>query len=442
MCSKVKEKKMSQIVKTDNKIQSLKNVVVYLDGSFKRADVYVDNGIISDVCLCLNNNGKDVFCEDDLFIFPGFTDVHVHLREPGFLYKETVKTGTLAAAHGGYTNVCAMANLNPVPDCLEHLKIELDAIKKDACINVVPYGAITVGEQGEVLSQMDEMAPFVAGFSDDGRGVQNADMMETAMKKAKALNKIIVAHCEDNSLLRGGYIHDGEYARLNGHKGICSESEYLPIKRDIELVEKTGVSYHVCHVSAKESVDIIRQAKAEGVDITCETAPHYLILDDMMLKDEGRFKMNPPIRSREDRQALIEGIKDGTIDMIATDHAPHSMEEKSKGLEKSLMGIVGIENAFSLMYTHLVKTGIITLEKLIELMSVNPNKRFGFDSSIKKGNSADFTAFKLNTQYTINTDDNLSMGKSTPFEGEKVFGKCIFTVYKGVFVWQENLTEK
>ncbi len=433
---------MSQIVMADNKIQAVKNAMVFLDGTFKRADVYVDNGIISDVCLCFENNGEDPLFEDDLFIFPGFTDVHVHLREPGFSYKETIKTGTLASAHGGYTTVCAMANLNPVPDSLENLNVELEAIKKDACINVAPYGAITVGELGEKLSKMEEMAPYVAGFSDDGRGVQDASMMEEAMKRAKALDKIIVAHCEENSLLNGGYIHDGEYAKKNGHKGICSESEYLPIKRDIELAKKTGVRYHICHVSAKESVDIIRQAKKEGVDVTCETAPHYLILDDMMLKDEGRFKMNPPIRSKADRQALIDGIADGTIDMIATDHAPHSFEEKSKGLKDSLMGIVGIENAFSLMYTHLVRTGIISLEKLIELMSVNPNKRFGFKCDIKKGNSADFTAFKLNKQYTINTQDNLSKGKSTPFEDEEVFGKCIFTVYKGVFVWQENLTEK
>ncbi len=433
---------MSQIIKTDNKIQAVKNAVVFSDGGFKRADVLIDNGIISDVCLCLNNDADSAFNEDDLFVFPGFTDVHVHLREPGFLYKETVKTGTLASAHGGYTTVCAMANLNPVPDSVENLNIELEAIKKDAVINVAPYGAITVGELGEALSDMEGMAPFVAGFSDDGRGVQNPDIMEKAMNIAKNLDKIIVAHCEDNSLLNGGYIHDGEYARQNGHRGISSESEFLPIARDIELLKKTGAKYHVCHVSAKESVDIIRQAKKDGVDITCETAPHYLILDDSMLKDEGRFKMNPPIRSKADKLALIEGIKDGTIDMIATDHAPHSDEEKSKGLEKSLMGIVGIENAFSLMYTHLVKTGIISLEKLIELMSVNPNKRFGFDSSIKKGNSADFTAFKLNKQYTIDTADNLSKGKSTPFNGEKVFGKCMFTVYKGVFVWQENMTER
>ncbi len=433
---------MPQILNTGNKIQAVKNAVVFLEGALKRADLYIDNGIISDVCLHSDNNSSDALFEDDLFVFPGFTDVHVHLREPGFLYKENIKTGTLASAHGGYTTVCAMANLNPVPDSLDNLNIELNAIRKDACINVVPYGAITVGELGKTLSGMQDMAPYVAGFSDDGKGVQDTYLMEEAMKKAKTLDKIIVAHCEDNSLLNGGYIHDGEYARLNGHKGICSESEYLPIKRDIELAKKTGVKYHICHVSAKESVEAIRRAKAEGVDVTCETAPHYLILDDMMLKDEGRFKMNPPIRSKEDRQALIEGIIDGTIDMIATDHAPHSMEEKSKGLKDSLMGIVGIENSFSLMYTNLVKTGIISLEKLVELMSVNPNKRFGFDSSIKKGNSADFTAFKLDKKYTINSMENFSMGKSTPFENEEVYGKCVFTVYKGVFVWKENMTER
>ena len=310
---------------------------------------------------------------DSYTVFPGFVDVHVHLREPGYFYKETVKSGTAAAARGGYVGVCSMPNLSPVPDNLERLRQQLDIIENDACIGVYPYGSITVSEAGENLSDMEAMAQYVAGFSDDGKGVQSREMMKEAMLRAKSLGKIIVAHCEDNSLLNGGYIHDGEYARKNGHKGICSESEWGPIARDIELLKETGASYHVCHISTKESVEIIRKAKAEGVDITCETAPHYLVMNDGMLKDEGRFKMNPPIRSEADRLALIEGVKDGTIDMIATDHAPHSAEEKSRGLKGSLMGIVGIETAFPVLYTELVKKGVITLERLTELLCVNPS---------------------------------------------------------------------
>ena len=304
------------------------------------------------------------FSNGDFVCLPGFADVHVHLREPGFFYKETIESGTRASARGGFTDVCSMPNLNPVPDSYDNLKLQLDIIKKDALIGVHPFGSITKKEMGEELSDMEDMAPFVAGFSDDGRGVQSEEMMISAMEKAKSLNKIIVAHCEDNSLLNGGYIHDGEYARKNNHKGICSESEWGPIQRDIELIKKTGCSYHVCHISTKESVDLIRKAKKDGVDITCETGPHYLLLNDMNLKEEGRFKMNPPIRSEEDRLALIEGIKDGTIDMIATDHAPHSSEEKSKGLKDSLMGVVGIETSFPLMYTNFVKTGMLSLENL------------------------------------------------------------------------------
>ena len=367
---------------------------------------------------------------DNCVVFPGFADVHVHLREPGFVYKETVESGTKASARGGYTAVCSMPNLNPVPDSLENLSIQLDAIKKDACISVYPYGAITVGENGEKIADLEKMAPYVKGFSDDGRGVQSEEMMEEVMIRAKKLGKIVVAHCEDNSLLCGGYIHDGEYARKNGHKGICSESEWGPIKRDIELVRKTGCAYHVCHISTKESVELIRAAKREGLDITCETAPHYLLLDDSMLEDDGRFKMNPPIRSRADREALLEGIKDGTIDMIATDHAPHSEEEKSKGLKGSLMGIVGIETAFPLLYTHLVKTGFITLDKLVELFSTNARRRF----DLPLGD--DFTVWNLDEKYKIDSSGFLSKGKSTPFEGCGVYGRCMLTVHKNKVVWK------
>ncbi len=377
---------------------------------------------------------------DDLFskfnspkytVFPGFCDVHVHFREPGFSYKETVLSGSLAAAHGGFTAVCTMPNLNPVPDNSEHLKLQTDLIKA-APINILPYGSITVGENGEELSQMEEIKNTVVAFSDDGRGVQSIDLMRQAMKTAKKLNKIIVAHCEDNSLLRGGYIHDGEYAKAHNHKGICSESEWGPIKRDLELAKEIGCAYHVCHISTKESVEIIRQAKKDGVNVTCETAPHYLVLDDTNLQEDGRFKMNPPLRSPDDRLALIEGIKDGTIDMLATDHAPHSKEEKSKGLASSAFGIVGLETAFPVMYTHLVKTDIITMDRLIELMVTAPRHRFG----IPLGN--DFTVWDLEKEITVNPDGFLSLGKATPFKDDKLFGKCHLTVYNGQKVFMEE----
>ena len=362
-------------------------------------------------------------------VFPGFCDVHVHFREPGFSYKETIVSGSLAAARGGYTAVCTMPNLNPVPDSVEHLAQQLALIEDGACIHVYPYGAITVGEKGDVLADLEGMAPNIIGFSDDGRGVQSDDMMETAMRRAKALGKMIVAHCEINSLLRGGYIHDGEYAKAHGHRGICSESEWGQIARDLELVRKTGCSYHVCHISAKESVELIRKAKAEGLDVTCETGPHYLVMDDSDLQEDGRFKMNPPLRSREDREALIAGILDGTIDMIATDHAPHSAEEKGKGLEKSAFGIVGIETAFQILYTYLVEPGILSLDKLMALLVTNPRRRF----SIPMG--CDFSVWDLDEEYTVDPADFLSMGKATPFTGWKVKGKCIATVCDGKLVY-------
>ena len=363
-------------------------------------------------------------------VVPAFCDVHVHLREPGFFYKETIKTGTKAAAAGGYTDVFSMPNLNPVPDSVENIKQQLDIIEKDAVVRVHPYAAITVGQKGEELADFDGLAPLCAAFSDDGRGVQSEDMMRQAMFKAKEHNMIIAAHCEDNSLLFGGYIHDGEYAKAHGHKGICSESEWGPIKRDIELIKETGCKYHVCHVSTKESVELIRKAKAEGVDITCETGPHYLVLDDGCLQENARFKMNPPLRSEEDRLALVEGIKDGTIDMIATDHAPHSAEEKGRGLEKSLMGVVGLETAFPIMYTHFVKTGIITLEKLVELMAINPRKRFGLPET------EDFCVFDVSQEYKVDPRSFKTMGRSTPFEGDKVYGKCLLTVCDGKVVYE------
>ena len=371
-----------------------------------------------------------VFNSPRFTVFPGFCDVHVHFREPGFSYKETIATGSLASARGGYTAVCTMPNLNPVPDSAAHLQEQLDIIQTTACIHVYPYGAITVGEKGEELAALEDMAPNVAGFSDDGRGVQSDDRMRTAMLRAKALNKPIVAHCEVNSLLRGGYIHDGEYAKTHGHRGICSESEWAQIARDLELVREIGVAYHVCHISTKESVDLIRKAKAEGLNVTCETGPHYLVMDDSMLQEDGRFKMNPPLRSAEDRQALLEGILDGTIDMIATDHAPHSAEEKSRGLEKSAFGVVGIETAFPILYTYLVKPGILTMERLMELLVVAPRERFG----IPMGN--EFSIWDLEAEYTVDPADFLSMGKATPFAGWTVQGKCLATVCDGRVVYR------
>ena len=374
--------------------------------------------------------GHSVFSYDkSCVVLPGFCDVHVHFREPGFSYKEDMASGSRAAARGGYTAVCTMPNLNPVPDSREHIEPQLEAIKSKALIHVYPYAAITKGQMGEELSDMDELAPLSIAFSDDGRGVQSQEMMLEAMKKAKSLGKMIVAHCEDNSLLRGGYIHDGEYAKAHGHRGICSESEWRPIARDLELVAKTGCSYHVCHVSAKESVELIRQAKKSGLDVSCETAPHYLLMNDMMLEENARFKMNPPIRSEADRVALVEGICDGTVEMIATDHAPHSAEEKSRGLEKSLMGVVGLETAFPTLYTGLVKTGVITLDALVDLMSKNPRERFGIESDVG------FSVWNLDEEYTIDPHEFATMGRSTPFEGVKVFGKNIATVCDGKLVY-------
>lgn len=406
---------------------TVKGKQLYQNGSLSSLSLFVDHGIV--VSESAEAGGTVIF--SDSYILPGFADVHVHLREPGFSYKETIRTGTLASAHGGYTAVCSMPNLNPVPDSVENLKKQLDIIEKDAAIAVYPYGSITVGQQGEELSDMEGMSENVIAFSDDGRGVQSDELMEKAMLKAKALGKMIVAHCEVNELLKGGYIHDGEYAKAHCHRGICSESEWKQIERDIKLAEKTGCAYHVCHISTKESVEIIREAKKRGVDITCETGPHYLVLSDKDLKEEGRFKMNPPLRSEEDRLALIEGIKDGTIDMIATDHAPHSAEEKGKGLEKSAMGIVGIETAFPVLYTELVLKGVISLSKLVELLSINPKKRFGIKGGTDVGQQADFCVVDLDTEYEIRSEDFYSMGKATPFEGMKVKGKILHTYIKG-----------
>ena len=444
----------------------LKNGNILTSKGFVIADIIIENSTakLSEKDSSFLSFDEIIDCTN-LYITPGFTDVHVHFREPGFFYKESIQTGSLSAARGGYVNVCTMPNLNPVPSNLETLKIQLELIKETSCINIIPYGTITQKGNGKSeLSNMEDLADYTIAYTDDGKGVQTQELMLEAMEKARNLDKIIVAHCEDETLLKGGYIHDGKYAKLNNHRGICSESEWVQVKRDVELAQKLGTKYHVCHVSTKESVDIIRNAKKMGVDVTCETAPHYLILTDEDLKEEGRFKMNPPLRDKSDREELIRGIQDGTIDMIATDHAPHSLEEKSKGLEKSAFGIVGLEIAFSLMYTHLVEKDLISLEKLLELMCINPMKRFEIDKYISiqrqlfqndfnfrnkyiqqrdedyyihDNMNANLNIIDLKKEYTVDTSEFLSKGKATPFEGEKLRGKIVRTILNGKTIWKD-----
>ncbi len=408
-------------------------------GVFRAADVLLSGGRIVSI-------GDRISCPADAVsidlhkavLFPGFVDVHVHLREPGFSYKETILTGTLAAAHGGFAHVAAMPNLDPVPDCAAALAVQRAIIEKDALVHVHPYGAISVGEKGERLADLEGLAPGVIAFSDDGRGVQSESLMREAMMQCRRLGKILAAHCEDNSLLHGGYIHDGAYARAHGHRGICSESEWGPIARDLRLAEETGCAYHVCHVSTKESVALIRAAKRRGVDVTCETAPHYLTFTDEDLQEDGRFKMNPPLRAREDRDALIEGLLDGTIDMLVTDHAPHSREEKARGLEKSAMGVVGLETSFAASYTALVQTGILPLGKLVDLMHGAPMRRFGCGTELAEGQPADLTAFDLTKTYTVDPETFLTMGRATPFAGRALTGVCKLTMIGGEPVWKEE----
>ena len=411
----------------------IKGCEVFRQGVFVSADVEILDGVVTRVEPgIVPGEGVSVCNFDNCLVVPGLVDVHVHLREPGFSYKETIKSGTEAAARSGYAAVCAMPNLSPVPEDAATLAQELDLIARDAAIDVLPYGAITRGQKGAKLADMAAMAPYVCGFSDDGHGVQSAELMREAMLEAGRLGRPIAAHCEDNTLLHGGYIHDGAYARAHGHKGISSESEWRQLERDLELVRETGCAYHMCHVSTKESVALIRRAKAQGLDVTCETAPHYLVLTEDDLREDGSFKMNPPLRTQADRDALLEGILDGTVDMIATDHAPHSAQEKARGLAGSAMGIVGLETAFPILYTHLVRTGVLTLDKLVELMAVNPRKRFGFPLC-----ADDYAVWDLNTEYRIDPAQFCSMGKSTPFAGQTVYGRCVRNVCGGAVVWQD-----
>ena len=418
----------------------IKNALVYSGGKFKKSDVLIVDSVIRSLGISIPQNGADrVFDFNyNYYLFPGLVDVHVHLRQPGFSYKETIKTGTLAGARAGYTALCAMPNLEPPPDCEENLQKELDIIEKDAVIDVFPFASITKGRTGRgECVDFAALKDKVIGFSDDGTGVQDEPLMRGAMEKCAAEGCIISAHCEVNELLHGGYIHDGRYCREHGHKGICSESEWRQIERDCRLAEQTGCRYHVCHISTAKSVDIIRKAKARGVKVTCETAPHYLTLCDDDLQEDGRFKMNPPLRSAEDRAALIEGVKDGTIDVIATDHAPHSAEEKSKGLAKSAMGITGLETAFPVLYTKLVKPGVITLERLVEMMAVRPREIFKIaGGSIEPGAPADLCAYDLNSCFTVDPNKFLSMGKSTPFEGLRLYAENKLTLLRGEIVYE------
>lgn len=412
---------------------------VYLNGGFQKADVSVAQGRIVSISPSLSREGQSVVEVNDLFLVPGFVDVHVHLREPGFSYKETISTGAAAAAAGGYTAVCAMPNLNPVPDSAAALDIQLDAIARGASIHVYPYGSITAGEQGQFLADLDGLASNVAGFSDDGRGVQSREMMRAAMERAKALDKPIVAHCEDETLLAKGWsVHDGAFAKAHGLIGNDPASEWRQMERDIELVRQTGCRYHVCHVSTRQSVALIRRAKAEGLPVTCETAPHYLVLTDADLQDDGRFRMNPPIRSREDRDALLAGLLDGTVDCIATDHAPHAAEEKAKGLQGSLNGIVGLETAFPVLYTALVETGAVPLERLLDALCVRPRQIFSLPGGgIAEGAPADLTVLDLNRPHMIDSRAFRSMGRATPFDGWQVSAAVAATICNGNLVYTD-----
>ena len=417
----------------------LKNGNVLVGEAFQNVDILIENNTISAMGQALACEGAEVIDCTDLTVLPGLVDLHVHLREPGFTYKETVASGTAAAAKGGYTTVCPMPNLNPVPDSVEHLQLQLDAIQRDAVIRVLPFGAITVGEKGKELADITGMASHCIGFSDDGKGVQSEDMMRQAMTLVKNAGSFISAHCEDESLLEGGAIHKGEYAALHGMKGISSESESVPIERDIELAAETGVQYHVCHISAKESIEAVRQGKARGVKVTCEVTPHHIALTDMdITENDGRFKMNPPLRGAEDRKAIWQGLQDGTIDCIATDHAPHSAEEKGRGLEKSAFGTVGSETAFAVCYTHLVRTGVLTLEKLMQLMSIAPANIIGRRAGITLDAPADIAVFDLNEKFTVDPDKFVSMGKSSPFTGMELYGTTALTVCDGKIVYRRK----
>ena len=411
---------------------------VWCEGGFATCDVLVEEGRLVRIADNIAPiEGVRVVEAAGKYLLPALVDMHVHLREPGYSYKETIASGTAAAAKGGFSMVCPMPNLNPAPDTLAHLKEQLSIVERDAVIGVMPYATITTARKGNECVDYEALAPYVAGFSDDGTGVQSEEVMERAMNGIAPTGKILAAHCEVESLLNGGYIHDGEWCKAHNHKGICSESEWGEVKRDIELAEKTGCRLHICHISTKESVELIREGKKRGVRVTCETAPHYLALCDEDMREEGRFKMNPPLRSRADMEALREGVADGTIDVIATDHAPHSAEEKSKGLEKSAMGVVGIETSLAATYTFMVGGGVISLERLVEIMSLTPRRLLGIGGGIVLGEMLDATLVDLNKEFCVEPAKFLSMGKSTPFEGMRLRGEVLMTIANGRLAYEK-----
>ena len=417
----------------------IKGGTIVADGKSYVADMLVADGKIAEIGNAIvADEETEVFDANGCIVTYGLADVHVHLREPGYSVKETITSGTRAAARGGVTTVCSMPNLLPAPDAPESIAIEQQMIDEQAVIDVRPFATISKGRERRELADIEALRDLSVGYSDDGNGIQTEELMREAMQRIAAVDGIIAAHCEDDSLLHAGYIHDGEYARQHNHKGICSESEWGPIKRDVKLAEEEKCRYHVCHISTKESVAIIREAKSKCDHISCETAPHYLVLCDADIKEEGRFKMNPPLRAAEDREALIEGIKDGTIEVIATDHAPHTAEEKSRGLKGSAMGIVGIETSFAICYTHLVRKGVISIEKLIALMSENPRRIFRLGGALQVGERADIAVYDISKPYKIDSAEFLSMGKATPFEGEEVYGRSVLTLFGGEQVWKEN----
>lgn len=411
---------------------------VWLGGAFVQRDILVEDGRVVEISDHIApREGVRTVDGSGKRLLPGLVDMHVHLREPGYGYKETIASGTRASARGGFTTVCPMPNLNPAPDSLENIKKQFDIIEKDAIIDVLPYATITTARRGDECVDHEALAPFVAGFSDDGTGVQSAEVMEEAMRQIAPTGKILAAHCEVETLLEGGYIHKGEWAAAHGHRGICSESEWAEVKRDIELAERTGCRLHICHISTKESVELIRQAKSRGVKVTCETAPHYLALCDEDMREEGRFKMNPPLRSREDMEALRKGVADGTIDVIATDHAPHSAEEKAKGLEKSAMGVVGIETSLAAIYTFMVAGHIITLDRLVEIMALKPREILGIGGGIARGEVLDAVLVDFHSEFDIIPDEFLSMGRSTPFAGMRLRGEVLLTIAGGKIAYEK-----
>lgn len=418
------------------------NAKIWVDGQFVNGSILIHENRIKQIARSIPFESISPDSTDAVtvavnaeghYIVPGLVDMHVHFREPGYSYKETIYDGSRAALAGGFTTVCTMPNLNPAPDSVENLKLQLDIIARDAQMQVIPYATITKMRMGNELIDYEALSPWVAGFSDDGSGVQDEKVMREAMRRIAKTGKILAAHCEVNSLLRGGYIHDGHYARTNGHRGICSESEWGEIERDIRLAEETGCRLHVCHISTKESVELIRKAKARGVQVTCETGPHYLTFCDTDLQEDGRFKMNPPIRSAEDREALREGLIDGTIDVIATDHAPHSVAEKSKGLEKSAMGVVGLETAFSAVYTTMVKSGLMSFERLVEVMSVNPRRILGLPGVYgpQPDDWADLTVLDTKGETIVDPAKFLSKGCATPYMGLPLSGSVVATIFSG-----------